>query len=657
MGIRGLRSFIESNSHELLMSHKLTNGMVIIDGLNLTYFLYNTASLASQDYKYGGNYIHYAAVVKRFFHSLKKAKLMPIVIFDGGYDKTGYKLATVFKRLESRLENCKNASKFGLGSGLILPILAPMVMKDILQEMEITFVQSLFEADLDIAKIANYFEAPVVSNDSDFYIYDLNSGFITLDSLDFNIVRKCDEPDGLSKYYLDCKMFNIKNFLSMFEGLKREMLPLFSILMGNDYISQSLFENIFNALPIMIEKRNLKNLKISKRHHNMIRLLDWLRNKKISEAVKFLLTFLKTHKRDDALGSILSTLNFYSSIDKTSILMQYIPEIQVTSSIKLKPIEALHLPDWFIDSFCTGLIDPSLMNIISLKKLLLLPQVDDLKFPSSYQSSVVLQKFLYSLFCFNKPMTITVYDRFGNNYGKSFFHVNPKKLSLKTINLLNDTQRQEELLKCINSSIGHFNETQDSIKVIIQHEDKEEEFVLLSLLIKYWLEVSNGLFLENFLAFLGLICFYHFVANNKKSEAIVDQKARKLIINNFKKFQGNVIHSNSNTFKATIVHHFSQFQSIMLFFTRIQSLLRCSFKPIHIHNYLDGNCLYNLTIDLIRRPQPLLYLNILLGRKTLITKLFNFLVDHIKKDTQLQRWTDKHQGKVKQKVKQTTFVK
>ena len=70
MGIGGLTSFIDVNPH-LLTDHELHDSRVIMDGNNLSYFIYYYYNL---DYLHGGNYGEFVTCVRRYFAIMEKCR-------------------------------------------------------------------------------------------------------------------------------------------------------------------------------------------------------------------------------------------------------------------------------------------------------------------------------------------------------------------------------------------------------------------------------------------------------------------------------------------------------------------------------------------------------------------------------------------------------
>ena len=76
---------------------------------------------------------------------------------------------------------------------------------------------------------------PVISNDSDFYIFDVT--FVSLDSLDMCWA----EEEGGGEQGVACRRFNKEKLLRHYGLTSAELLHLLASLLGNDYIPPQVF--------------------------------------------------------------------------------------------------------------------------------------------------------------------------------------------------------------------------------------------------------------------------------------------------------------------------------------------------------------------------------------------------------------------------------
>ena len=122
-----------------------------------------------------------------------------------------------------------------------------------IRDLEIQIVQTLSEADAEIARLGFRTTTTtskscfVISNDTDFCIYDVN--VISLDStLSADVAI-----DAANKKFLTCRQFDRTKFLSLFKISpdKSGLLHLMATLCGNDYVGKTggALDRIFGQVP------------------------------------------------------------------------------------------------------------------------------------------------------------------------------------------------------------------------------------------------------------------------------------------------------------------------------------------------------------------------------------------------------------------------
>jgi len=86
-------------------------------------------------------------------------------------DPSDKKFSTLRERLRSKIKEAEYLSHGRHGS--VLPLLTREVFVQVLTQMGVPLVQCPVEADWEIACLARQWKCPVLTNDSDFYIFDL----------------------------------------------------------------------------------------------------------------------------------------------------------------------------------------------------------------------------------------------------------------------------------------------------------------------------------------------------------------------------------------------------------------------------------------------------------------------------------------------------
>ncbi|XP_041843669.1 protein asteroid homolog 1 [Melanotaenia boesemani] len=225
MGVQGLASFMETHGR-IYLDVQFRKSRLVIDGSNLVHQLYFSSGL---DQNHGGEYAAFEELTESFITALRTCGIAPYVVLDGGSDSSDKKLETVTKRAQDRIQRAHRAAVSGSQEG-ILPLLARRVFKQTLARLEVPVAQCFMEADQEIAALASEWQCPVLSNDSDFYIFDLPAGFLPISHFRWRDVNRAG-----SQSYIPCKRYYSSSFCVFF-GIQQRLLPTFAALAGNDYV-------------------------------------------------------------------------------------------------------------------------------------------------------------------------------------------------------------------------------------------------------------------------------------------------------------------------------------------------------------------------------------------------------------------------------------
>lgn len=320
MGVRGLTTYIAANADQYLDPFELHDCNVVIDGDSLSCQLYKSINSA-----FGGNYDNYFRIICNFFEMLKRCNVTAYVLLDGGYQPK--KLNTVKQRLRSKIGAIKHLNPFECQP--TFPIMMREVFVEAMEHCQISFMRCLFEADDEVAALSRKLKCPVLSFDSDFYIH--NVIYIPTVTLTLKVFRRnLPSDDGGKKvsqrkklvsefdldgeyrdltaqkkpsadadsatkncyYYMQCSMYRIAN-LAREKRLRAEMLPLFAILLGNDYISSSIFKKFF--LNVSMKNTGKNNTKQGKR---ILALLRWLQHETLASAIDRIINHVEKEKKE-----------------------------------------------------------------------------------------------------------------------------------------------------------------------------------------------------------------------------------------------------------------------------------------------------------------------------------------------------------------------
>lgn len=379
MGIPGLMTYVKANNQ--FFDHlKLRDSKLIIDGSNLYYRLYFDSNL---DLQHGGDYDAFTAFVHVFFNALSACSIYPYVVLDGGCDPTDKKLATHKQRAKDKIRMAHSLSK-GRG-GTVLPLLIRDVFMQVLHSMQVPFIQCFLEADREIVSLANQWNCPVLTYDSDFCIFDLNGGYCPTSDFQW---RHLGTIKGTQQFYIPAKCFFVEKLCSHFSHMDRALLPLFAVLNGNDYITIPALEAFFRNVKFPIGGSSSH----SKKHIRMQGLLNWLSGfKDPAEAMESILKYFKKHEQNDIKELLNTHMQDYqpANVKLEDFFQNGLYVCDLALSFKL--------PNWFLEGLAKGQLSPFLGDVLVLKRTFLFVQVENMQRASAHNISKPIRRNIYRL--------------------------------------------------------------------------------------------------------------------------------------------------------------------------------------------------------------------------------------------------------------------
>ncbi|XP_044007884.1 protein asteroid-like [Aphidius gifuensis] len=427
MGVRGLTTYIEKTPHYYYNKFYLQNTKLVIDGWNLSFQIYRNFSQCNCSF--GGDYHQYAKSVESFFEELKKCNVIPIVILDGGWEDK--KKKTIYLRAIEKLGHASNWKPKSQYNDKYLPAQWCYVFRNVMKKMNIKFFMCPFEADDIIVALARVYECPVLSYDSDFYISKaMYIPFNTLEAMSKNEYG----------YMKKCQIYKVETLLKQFEGLDVSLLPLASVLIGNDYVEANTFDNLVNKIQqfkkpqpkIALILNWLKNYSLhtavgiiinsipKKQQDKMINLIENIINSSNSSLPKYMLGQLGLTRRD-ILVSQANQLNVFK-FDKNKFFLDTNPNTRLQcdeindqndyyfskdgsndndkpeTSLDLIPEEFVEsMPRWFMYEYFTGNFPSSFINMITHQTYMEQTQIENFSSPSSGEISIPIVKAIFSL--------------------------------------------------------------------------------------------------------------------------------------------------------------------------------------------------------------------------------------------------------------------
>ena len=218
MGLWGLVRYVKvADLERRAWEHRDVKGHLVIDGSQFCHWFYISGKLDAIN---GGQYPEFYQNVTDLFNKLTLSGIVPHVVFEGIHKSQ--KLTD-----EHRLKKVEKGSRL---NGL--PQLAYATLRNVLTDMHIQSYRADGEGDEACVQIAKHLKCPVLSNDSDFYIFNIPGGYIQLCDLKFNSENRVEAD-------VYCRELFARDVLGFSES---DLLYMIPSILGND-----LFPNILEG--------------------------------------------------------------------------------------------------------------------------------------------------------------------------------------------------------------------------------------------------------------------------------------------------------------------------------------------------------------------------------------------------------------------------
>ncbi|KAM6904175.1 single-strand DNA endonuclease ASTE1 isoform 1-T2 [Lycodopsis pacificus] len=388
MGVHGLTTFVEGNRN-LLQDVKFRDSPLVIDGCSLYYRLYFHHSL---DQQHGGDYDAFACLLTQFLSALAACNIQPYVILDGGIDPSDKKFPTLRQRLQSKIKEADSLSHGRNGS--ILPILTRNVFIQVLIQRGVPLVQCPAEADWEIACLARQWNCPVLTNDSDFYIFDLPGGYLPLSSFQWaNLNGKA------SHRYISARRYTTNGLCRWFGSMNKELLPLFAVLAGNDYGAPKDAERILGVLGVSgFGRGGGKGRAPVSRIEGFLLWLSSFKNP--ADALKEASILMGEEaggvrgKRGQA-GGLSSQL--WAGMQEYHIATESSLAHWFSEGTAAPRGQTSCLPECLLLAAAQGRLAPMVVDALVMRRVLLIPQVENSRLASSHSSASAIRQAIYGM--------------------------------------------------------------------------------------------------------------------------------------------------------------------------------------------------------------------------------------------------------------------
>ncbi len=383
MGVKGLNSFLRQEN--VYRDYQLSGSSLVIDGNNLCYFLHRHFRL---DSKKGGDYDKFERELRSVFLTLKKHRVKCFVVFDGAYDLNEGKLPDI--RMKARERFKEQRLRADMNSCSLLPPLAFEVFKSALDQMEIRHVTCDFDADAEVATLANEVKCPVLSHDSDFLVYDIKEGVINTEDL---MDRFPSEGQGQRSLYVSrYRRQHLEELLRL--GRSSDwVVPLFGTLLGNecqDHRDRRTLE------PILSRFSNDVNNNKGKWN-----LLLWLSDfRSLERAIMGVTDCLKDETHPHLVAEFLrESVQSYTNITSSKLGRYLFGQERNVEKLdsNIRSPEGRTLPTWFIGSMRDGILGSVVIRSLANKTIVLPPTMEIMTEPSVHQCSLPLRQIVYGI--------------------------------------------------------------------------------------------------------------------------------------------------------------------------------------------------------------------------------------------------------------------
>ncbi|XP_060905487.1 protein asteroid homolog 1-like [Labrus mixtus] len=494
MGVQGLTTLIEANP-EIYRDVKFRKRRLVIDGCNFLYLLYFDSGL---DLSHGGEYAAFEDLVERFVKALKDCGISPYVVLDGGIAQTDKKDETIRLRAMDRLQKAHQAVE-GTRQAVngikkvhqdaqeskVLPQMASLVFRQTLARLEVPVAQCYAEADQEIAALAKEWKCPVLSNDSDFFIFDLPGGLLPISHFHWEVVKRIG-----SQSYIPSKIYYSSSFCIVFD-IEPQLLPALSSLAGNDYVK-------LQRLNASIRWAEFAPAVNGKSPQRLKGLLCWLKDfKQPMEAFEAALGLLRERElSEEKKAEVMEGLNL--GMEEYQLPPSSLKRFFIDGVAPPFPEVEEEMAGWVLLPVMRAQLTSDVLDVLLFNTITLSCPVDRADFPSAHLTSRPIRQVMYRLLL--GETLVNENDREGLQL-KSF-QVQPaasgvpEELELKSLNQAEPSVCLQVLLEALGVPEACLDGLQPHLRLLVavtcfwlqRAEPKPDETLLKALL----LGVSHG---------------------------------------------------------------------------------------------------------------------------------------------------------------------
>ncbi len=372
MGIRGLTTFMEYYFTDKWLQYDPKSHLVI-DGYSICYTLYSGI-----DWIQGGQYWEYRQEVLEFFHALQASGILPVVVFDG-IDYKQVKKEVIWKRRSESVKKIRSQLTPGCDNtddgSSVIPLQTMQVFREVLEELNIPLYFADGEADPDTVAMAAHYKCPIVANDSDYFMFNADHGYIPLSHFQWQ-----EEP-------IIADMYTLKQFQNSYKLNDTRLARLIPAILGNDFIP-GLFISPFKQYVLWSVRDTVDQSKSYAHIESLVRYIAKFQN--VSEVLEDISTAIYPSfakrvsmglERAESIYNVTHVLNEEIFMNNTAL---------VTNN-------GSKLPEWVLRQFRHGYFVPGLMETLVLGESFLRIPTDNPCKPSTQLVSRYIRRSIYSI--------------------------------------------------------------------------------------------------------------------------------------------------------------------------------------------------------------------------------------------------------------------
>lgn len=631
MGISKLTTFMNSNQN-LQKQLKLHSINVVIDGNSLYHFIFHHNAV---DCLHGGDYYHYALKIREFFNILQSCFIRPYVVLDGGNEPDDKKLETTRRRMKYRQELVDKLAQNKKNKDSVVPILAFDTFKEVLNEIGIDLAVCDFEADREIGLLANELSYPVMSYDSDFFVLPLTAGFIHFDWVELTL-QKSDTGSS----YLPARIYYFNNFVKAFPSLGENVLPVLATLVGNDYIDTKIFKSFYDFIREL--KLEQSDFSMPNSDNKIYKVIQWL--EKSRKTVNEVMEICKEYGDEQSILSAFEITKKAFTFSKTeNEKKRYSLFWGDESNTVGKLIQGFNaIPEWYVRRHRKGSLPPRLMDIITVHKRFLTPQMEDGQSQAtSYQCSIKIRAYMYGILLSEdiqerRALAVEEYD-YKDDF-KTGRSVNPQDILKKCDTL-------PKLSEIINLPLPNKEEKLGMILDInsLRKFELTKDLELVMGIVLFWIKESNPkvtLFhLKSVIICMIMLkvkwVLFHSGATGCEKNLIetaalsLDDKDLNEISTKFDTYDAKPMHCKKNPVDRKLIHGFAQLQTCIMATMHLNSLLMYPFPSPCIPHIFSGTFLYNFCQNLSNQENPDDFMHGLLSKYPKLAEAYECLIKNV----------------------------